>query len=311
MHWKHVLKAVRASQPANFLMTTAAKRIEDASGQQWELLPRHLHRIGEVPCRLPNGREMRMWSKGDDLVTSRLFWRGFEAHEPETLGVFFRLAARSRTTFDIGANVGFMTLVAAHASPSSKVYAFEPVIEIFERLRSNVARNDLTNVQAVCCAVGAADGSLEFFAPRPGAEGLNSSASASAEFFNAPERASYRADFLPTIVPAVSLDGFIARHQIGPVDLLKIDTEMTEPDVLRGGREMLARDRPDLICEVLPRGNTGEQIEEILSPLGYHFYHLTRGGPQRREHIRGQSPDLNYLLTTRDPAAVAALARPD
>lgn len=45
--------------------------------------------------------------------------------------------------FDVGANIGMFTLFVAARCPSARVFAFEPVAEVFDRLRSNVERREL------------------------------------------------------------------------------------------------------------------------------------------------------------------------
>lgn len=63
---------------------------------------------------------------------------------------------------DIGANQGFFTCYAA--SKGAQVFAFEPVPELYQRLRENVARNGFSDrVTIQQCAVGASAGSVNLF----------------------------------------------------------------------------------------------------------------------------------------------------
>jgi hypothetical protein len=83
------------------------------------------------------------------------------------------------------------------------------------------------------------------------------------------------------------------------VDLVKIDTEGTEPEVLASGREMLVRDRPWIICEVL-HGLTEDRLHAVLDPLGYRAFHITRRGLVPRQRIVGDPRyvERNYLFAT-------------
>jgi hypothetical protein len=86
-------------------------------------------------------------------------------------------------------------------------------------------------------------------------------------------------------VPLVSLDSYCRATRRWP-EHLKIDTETTEPAVLRGARRVLER-RPVILCEVLP-GGAAEEVEEILGPLGYHWYQIEdEAPPVVRERIAG------------------------
>ena len=105
----------------------------------------------------------------------------------------------------------------------------------------------------------------------------------------------------------MSVDTFARDHHLDGIDLMKIDTETTEPEVLRGALETLRRDHPSIVCEVLAgRGSEGG-LEEILRPLGYRYYLLTPEGPVLRERIEGHPAWLNYFFTTLAPHEVSRL----
>lgn len=87
-----------------------------------------------------------------------MFWLGWQVYEPETAPIFFQLASRARVTLDVGAYVGFYSLLAAHANPAGRVLAFEPLPANLQRLRDNVARNRLANVECIGAAVSDSEG---------------------------------------------------------------------------------------------------------------------------------------------------------
>jgi len=268
-----------------------------ATNRRPDFVIKHLHRVGNVRLTLPNARTLRLWSRGDDWVSNQVYWRGWDGYEPETVPLFYRLATRAEVTFDVGSYVGFFTLLAAHGNPRGRVYAFEPLSAVYERLRRNVALNRLDRVRCINAAVGEIDGTAEFFhVPVE----LPTSSSLSYEFMR-------RADDLTvSSVPVITLDRFVKENNIDRVDLVKIDTESTEPQVLRGMNRTLQRDKPFVVCEVLGRGCERE-LEEALRPIGYRYYHLTPGGPVLRERIEGHPEWLNYLFTILSPAEVQAL----
>ena len=286
-----LLKRLRASQPLNAVATSLLRGALRATGLRSEWIVKHVHRMGPVSSRLPNGRLLQLWSRGDDWVSNQVFWRGWRGYEPETAPLFFRLAQRSSLTLDVGAYVGFYSLLAAHANPEGRVLAFEPLPSAYERLTRHVVLNGLSNVECVASAVGAEEGSGLLFHV-PGAE-LPTSSSLSLEFMKA------SGDSESLSVPVVSLDRVLERKALGPVGLIKIDTESTEPDVLASGRAMLARDRPWIVCEVLQGRGAEAGLEAVLRPLGYSFYLLTPEGPRLQPHVEGHALWLNYLLAPR------------
>jgi len=306
MALKRAVKRLRAFGPLNAAATATVRALFRPFGGAPESVVSHLHRIGHVRSRLPNGRDLRLWSRADDWVSNRVYWRGWAGYEPETAPLFFRLAASAEVTIDVGAYVGFYTLLAAHANPGGRVIAFEPLPTAFERLRGNVARNALANVRCSPEAVSDHQGEAEFFfAPPtsenvvsiPGQTGIPCSSSLSYEFMKA------AAGLQRAVVPTTTLDLLIPDNP-GRVGLIKIDTESTEADVLRGAGSLLERDRPPIVCEVLPGRETGPALEEILRPLGYRFFHLTPEGPIERGDIAGHPDWLNYLFAVDAPGTI-------
>jgi len=59
---------------------------------------------------------------------------------------WFHLAARAGIVLDVGAHVGFYALLAAHANPKGRVFAFEPHPSVYGRLIRNLSLNGVENV---------------------------------------------------------------------------------------------------------------------------------------------------------------------
>jgi FkbM family methyltransferase len=295
---KGTLKKLRASQPFNYIATSTLRGLSNATGLRSEFVIKHVHKVGKVSCKLPNGRYLKLWSRGDDWVSNQIYWRGLSGYEPETVPLFFRLASRADVTLDVGAYVGFFTLLAAHANKNGTVYAFEPLPKIYRRLQKNIGLNRLSNVECLCAAVGQSEGTAEFFHVETG---LPTSSSLSFEFMRT------TGHLRSTTVPVITLDRFIKDKGLRRVDLVKIDTESTEPQVLCGMIEAIKRDQPLIVCEVLKERGSEQLLEEILGPLGYRFYHLTPDGPVQKDRIAGHTEWLNYFFTTLGPDQVAKL----
>jgi hypothetical protein len=104
-----------------------------------------------------------------------------------------------------------------------------------------------------------------------------------------------------TQVPVVTIDRICTSRDLD-VDLIKIDTETTEPAVLRGAAHVLARQRPDIICEVLAGRDAGRALEAVLGPLKYDYFLLTPEGPRRKAHIEGHRSGLTTYFAARGRA---------
>lgn len=197
--------------------------------------------VGRVKLRRGLPKPVTLLSDGRDPITSRLYWMGVDGYEGPTLRVFLKLLDGCRCFIDAGANVGVFALVAAVENPKRKVHAFEPVPRIRERLERNAAANAASNVRADARALGKESGTATLYVPRE----------------PSPLSASLREDFQlgnePVAVSVTTLDAYAAEQRLPKIDLLKLDTEGTEPDVLIGGDETIYRDRPPILVEVLPK----------------------------------------------------------
>ena len=282
------LRWLRGSQPFNRVATDALHAAGRLFGTP-EMAIRHLHRMGSVRSRLPNGRVLQLWSQGDDWVSNQVFWRGWAGYEPETTSVFFRLALESTATIDVGAYVGYFSLLAAHANPAARVLALEPLPTVFSRLVRNVRLNRLS-VECLMAAAGDREGSASFYHQ---AHDLPTSSSLSREFM------ADATGVVASTVRVVRIDDLVRERRIGRVDLVKIDTESTEPAVLAGMAETLSRDRPSIVCEVLRGRGAEDRLAPLLAPFGYRYFLLTPDGPQARERIEGHPRWLNYLFVAR------------
>lgn len=212
---------------------------------------------GFVEIESPYCPPFVMFCVNDDAVAMDTLWNGTFGYEPGTLAAWSRLAARSTTIADVGAHVGYFSMVAAHANPKAKVHSFEPVDQIHARLSVNVRSNGVQNVRlhqaGVSSEPGWADISVRFSG--------NLLSTGSTLEAAAPDAQLKRIQLL-------TLDEVFAETKL---DLVKIDVEGHEMSVLRGARQVLKRDRPTLVMEALVDASLDELIAEF-EPLGYDVH---------------------------------------
>jgi FkbM family methyltransferase len=151
-------------------------------------------------------------------------------HENEIMEYF--VPNDGDTVVDVGAHIGLYTLIAANRVGSSgKVIAIEPDPENFKILKKNVLLNQLSNVEALECAVYSTKEKLKLFLPEL-EEGRT--------IFNTvmQDRARTSNNFLE--VEANSLDNILQSINIAEVNWIKIDVEGAELEVLKGAANTLA-----------------------------------------------------------------------
>jgi len=203
---------------------------------------------------------LRIEAPGELYIAKVLESVGFAGYEPDALACFLAAIdeAGAETVFDVGANVGVFALLAASVT-GAEVVGFEPTPDIARTFQAIVDANALPcRVEAI--ALGATDGTATLH--------LSKTADSSNSLL-----AGFRQAVGTLEVPLERLDAYCTRTGRWPA-VLKVDTEATEPDVLRGATELLTRVRPWIVCEVLA-GRTEVALMEILRPFGYSWYHIT------------------------------------
>lgn len=176
-----------------------------------------------------------------------------ESATTEFLSSFIK---RDMTFVDVGANVGYFTLLAA--SLGARVVAYEPTPEVYTRLRENIELNGLQNVTLMNAAVAEKAGTLTFH-----------------QSPDDPEANSIFGEGECIQVQAVALDDDLSRRDIRQVDLLKIDAEGAEPLVLAGAAKLLSSEHPPvMVIEVNPyclrnAGSSAEALLELIKSSGY------------------------------------------
>jgi FkbM family methyltransferase len=203
------------------------------------------------------------------------------AGEGEMLERMREHLAPGDTVYDVGANVGLMSLVlAAHPlEPPVRVHSFEPEPANFRQLERNIELNGLAGrVVPHQLALGAADGEAELFVRGGPGEGRHSLASS---------KGSTRS----IRVPLRTLAAF-ARSVDDPPHFLKIDVEGAEGQVLAGLEPLLAHRRPrELFIEIHPKGDgdrmpDGTGIDAWLAGHGYQRVWERRDGSRLQQHYR-------------------------
>jgi len=160
-----------------------------------------------------------------------------------------RLVTPGMVVYDLGANVGFYTLLAARlVGADGLVVAFEPLPRNLHYLRRHVALNACGNVMVIDAAVS----------DRAGVATLRADGSATA-------RLGAGGDIL---VRTLTLDDAVFGQGLRPPAILKMDVEGAELDVLRGAARTLETWRPILLLSTHSTALRRE-CHRVLAGAGY------------------------------------------
>ncbi len=231
---------------------------------------------GRIRVRPDGGAPFWLACNPTSYLAKVVFWGGPRAFEPELVDVVRELAGSSRLFLDVGANLGYYSLLATAYNPALQVVAFEPVPDIFGYLEQNRDLNGRSTLTTERIALGASAGPVTFHAPRnpkyPGLPQLGGSGSVDEQ------QAAMHGQSDRIVAAGDTLDAYAARALTAsrPVDLVKVDVEGAEPEVLRGGAALIAQDRPVVLFESLARA-VDDPSFGVFHDLGFEVYAATIG----------------------------------
>jgi FkbM family methyltransferase len=154
------------------------------------------------------------------------------------------------TFFDIGANVGFYSILASRlVGTDGNVVAFEPLVRNLSYLQRHVELNHADNVRVLPFALSSENTILSF------ATGPNSA------------MGHLSRDGGEMLVPTVTLDDIAERLGLMP-DVMKMDVEGAEMDVFRGASRVLSEAKPTIFLST----HSPELRDECLALLSGHGY---------------------------------------
>jgi len=207
-----------------------------------------------------------------------------------------RAVSRGVVYVDVGANVGqHLLFMSMH---SDNAYGFEPWAPVFERARSLLALNAVTNVQLFPIALGEISEKRRYFPPSTFNHGSGSFVE---DWFGLND-----SEGAPVFLEVQKGDAFFKSSNIRDVGILKIDVEGSEASVCRGLRESIIRDRPFILMEVSGQSAREFGSESNLRSCFYDgalFFRL-RGGRHRaslipyslNESLRNDKPELAEVV---------------
>lgn len=216
-------------------------------------------------------------------------------HEEATTALFKKVVKEGDIIIDVGANIGYFSLLAARISgQKGKVYSFEPEPTNFKYLSKNIQINNYIQVSTYQKAVSNKEGQVKLFiCPYDsGHHTINQSQGIK----------SYRhgcsGEITEIEIDAVALDNFLAKES-ERVDLVKIDAEGAEMLVIEGMKNILIRNkRIKVFLEFFPLLITGMEssperlINFLLNELSFNIFIIGH------DYSMDKQSNLEYIKIT-------------
>lgn len=188
-----------------------------------------------------------------------------ERFEPYVTNLYCSLLKEGVTVADVGAGIGYYTLLASKiVGNTGAVLSFEPEPHRFREMVDNIQVNKCNNVEPFELAISDKEGTSKF---------------EEVDAFGSGCVVKARKDAKKIItLKTTTLDSLKNNF-----DIVKIDVEGGELEVLRGMKNILAKGKVKIICEVHPEqlSSLGYDTKEIIDLLNYYNYDIYRVNKKR------------------------------
>lgn len=213
-------------------------------------------------------------------IQQQLFWYG---HYEKELGELLKKIVRPGDVFlDLGANIGYFSLLVAINSPFANIISFEPVKDLFQNMNDNISLNNLKNISTINAAAGEISEEKDLLISTPDNSGMSS--------FRQPENYSGKKER----VKVVPIDEWFKTSGLSKIDIIKLDIEGSELAALKGMKDVLQKQRPILIVEVNPETLSmfnlrPSDIYDYLKQLNFEGFLILDNG----RFTRLSQPEIN------------------
>lgn len=213
----------------------------------------------------------------------------YESVEVKTvLRVMEMLGGSSASFLDIGANIGYYSLILNATFPGIQGRAYEPIPDTFALLAKNFSRNGVTSVEALNLGLSDREDTLTFFTY----PSLSAAASMTRNIDGIEAR--------EVSCSVKKLDDECA-GRVRPVDFIKCDVEGAELFVFRGAAEILQTDRPAIFTEMLRKWCAKfeyhpNDIIDYLGGFGYICHTFDEQTLRVCSRVDETTVETNYLF---------------
>ena len=232
--------------------------------------------------------EFKIFSKNFDQRHACLEILNFHDYEKFEKNMIKLISKKSKVIFDIGANIGFYSILMSKISPKSLIYAFEPVKDVFNEFLDNIAINGLTNIFAHEICISNLNGEMTMFCDQEFTQKTS--------ICNITDSNQAR----EIKVQTTTLDSFCDQKNIKSVDFIKCDVEGAEKLVMDGGFKIIENSKPIILFELLRKWSTkfGYCPNDVLFKLqeiGYECYEMKEDLIKIKE-INDNTESTNFLF---------------
>jgi FkbM family methyltransferase len=241
-----------------------------------------------------------------DVIGRYIYY--FGVWEPNLTHWIRRRLRRGEVFIDVGANIGYFTLLASRlVGHSGKVVAIEALPALYAALQHNLKINNAHNVRPVNCAAWDAEEEITIYTQPKNLPGQTTVMPAWARKWHLENTSR---------VQTAPLSAILRPEEFSAARLIKIDVEGAEWHALVGMKALMASCRDDLeiMIEVNSKmleaeGKTPQDVLDFFAGYGFHAYrienaympepYLYREAPRKPRRIQQIQPEQADVIFSR------------
>lgn len=197
-------------------------------------------------------------------------------------------SAEKSVFIDVGGNIGyFPILLGGILGGKCEITVFEPLPKLFNMCVSGIQNNGVeVSVRQEAMSDSIGDAIFYVSAETDSSNSLNPNFRKHKDEIKV-DLSTLDHFFLKERNSCTIANLIKAKRNDIPI-VLMIDTESTEPSVLKGAKQFIKVFRPHIICEVLA-GRTEDALMNYFQEVNYSFYRLSHNGIHHEQHVFGDT----------------------
>lgn len=203
-----------------------------------------------------------------NLQTEKDYWLG--TYEAELQAALHELVQPGMVLYDIGANIGYISLMMARLSGmDGKVFSFEALPANLRRLKENISLNNMDSVIKVHSkAVVDLTHPVRFLAHSSTSMGKAAGSAGRVEEYDQ-----------EITVEGLALDDFVYKQKQAEPDIIKMDIEGGEMLAVKGMKRLLKERKPILLVELHGK-EAAQAVWDALTKAKYSMMEMHTGHPR-------------------------------
>lgn len=220
----------------------------------------------------------------------------FGSYEKDCMDMMLRLIKPNHTVFDIGANIGWYSMVFCKCLDGLHVCSFEPMPKTFEYLSRNIELNDIHTIESFNFGFSNEQRDMIFYYDRE--DSVNSSMANLVE----------KEQIQRVICKVTTIDLFVETEN-KKVDFIKCDVEGAELFVFLGGARTLKRYKPIVFSEMLRKWSAKfdyhpNEIIAFMKELGYRCFTIAGGTLLEFFEMDDGTRETNFVFLHKENHAI-------